>query len=134
MNTRKYCVVTENHSWGAADTLLEALHNARLTQDTAEDFFAERLQDGDHLKEVSREWRDWGKDETEFPRRKDESTDCVIYLLDDREKFEGFDVSPFDGGVSVYFVEGKYTKEERLGILDDHVVKATWNNGVLSPR
>lgn len=129
-----YIVVTANQTWGRAATIKEACANAGLTVETAIDFFSQQLELADSLREVYRDWLEWGKAETIYH---DGEKVAIVIVTVDPELWCDWEVSPFDGGVSLTPSDAAiatHGKEGTRKLYDQATVKAHWINGVIKPR
>lgn len=125
LDKSRYVVIADNHSWGAAESLCEALSNAHLREDTRLSHFDEII-DKNELQERWDDWKEFGKYDFD---RGDDPTECVIFWLD-HEIWESWEVSPINGSLRVVPKDSEMSARKKL---EEIRIKALFDNGVLKP-
>jgi hypothetical protein len=132
-----YIVVTEKNRWGKGKTVVEAFANAGLKSHTPINWFSDYLECEWDLAEATRDWKEYGRDETIDLEMDDGRVACMIYIFDDGPSsvWKDFNIDDIGGGVSYISKDDcLLTRVQKREEYDKCWQRCYWEKGELTIR
>lgn len=125
-----WLVVASNNSWGASNSLHEAMKNAHLPEPKSPaEWFAEELEYSFDLGRAIKDWKDYGKEESSMDSGE---THVVIIYKFDPGLWADYKVSSIDGSVSFFRKEGMEADWDAE--MKKATIVADYRDGVMTPK
>ncbi len=124
-----WIVVANNNSWGASNSLHEAMQNTNLPEPKSPaEFFSEELEYSYDLGSAVKNWNEYGREEAGM------SSDTLIVIIHrfDPGLWSDYSVSPIDGSVSFFRKEGMEADWDAE--MKKATIVAEYQDGVLKPK